>query len=718
MDGVACPSPYLIGPEHDGKEIVVTDVAVNDAGAARVSSSPISVTHPMPQALGVPENVSINAMGEAVVVDASKLFVGTSGGQWSAACAADADALQLEINETGRMTLGAGTLIGSAAVSVSYANSGGSTSAMFTVSSGDVEPVEAPKYDGSLGALSIESGELVSIEAGLAFSGAKLSFSASGLPDGVVANSETGRIAGQTAQLGSYSVTVSATNPAGSAKGVFKLEIVEKPQSLPAAPNYNGSLQAQTATLGATFELSAGSAFTGESLSFAAAGLPPDLVIDAGNGGIRGKLSSTGEFAITVTASNPSGEASGTFSLTVAEPLLAAPAYNGGLTDKSYENNIDTQTYDISPYFSNIAAGIWSVSSSPTITSGLSIDQFGVVAMEPLPLPEGVWTVTATFSDGFNPPASGSFKLAIMPAPEQESGDPDSALNYDGMAPKQIGPSDLPYEFSQHISGPGPVTYSASGLPAGVTIGATTGTISDSARFTGMAAATVTASNGAPPDIQVGISFDEKDGSGTDGSGLPKAASHDLITETNSATLDIGVQDPESRVWATVMVGGTEDAEFTTSDGASAATVETKVPVAKRALQLVEITAASGATVPAKWAGDTESVATFRTKGLQPRTGGAIEYRRQAANNANTAAIAVTVPEDGAVLMHGKRYAGITGRGANITPDDSVNSGASIGVRSVWTNTTGAPVDITVTFTIDSSASEKYGLVVVMEAQR
>jgi hypothetical protein len=132
----------------------------------------------------------------------------------------------------------------------------------------------------------------------------------------------------------------------------------------------------------------------------------------------------------------------------------------------------------------------------------------------------------------------------------------------------------------------------------------------------------------------------------------------------------------------------------------------------------VEITAASGATVPAKWAGDTESVATFRTKGLQPRTGGAIEYRRQAANNANTAAIAVTVPEDGAVLMHGKRYAGITGRGANITPDDSVNSGASIGVRSVWTNTTGAPVDITVTFTIDSSASEKYGLVVVMEAQR
>ena len=233
VSGVARRSPCLLGPEDDGKEIIITDAASNDAGEAVVSSSRAFVRHPVPHALGTPEDVSIGANDETVVVDAGTFFVGASGGQWSATCAAGADALQLDIDETGLMTLGGGTMIGSSVVSLSYSNSGGSASAKFTVFVGDTETVAGPEYDGTLGEISITSEEPVEIGAGLAFSGDNLAFSATGLPEGVAIDLETGRLVGRPAGAGSYSVTVIATNTAGSASGTFLIIVLD---SVPVIP--------------------------------------------------------------------------------------------------------------------------------------------------------------------------------------------------------------------------------------------------------------------------------------------------------------------------------------------------------------------------------------------------------------------------------------------------------------------------------------------------
>ena len=618
------------------------------------------------------------------------MFIGTLGGSWEANVTEGDKKSPCTIDNSGQVTVAqAGT------VRVGYSNSGGTAAITFVVADFTAGQEEPPNYNGSLGSLSVFGDDPISIAAGAAFSGDNLAFSATGLPTGLTIDGVTGRIYGQTGETGSYYVIVVATNTAGAESGTFQLEINRK-QISPSAPVYDGTFGAATVTVGTPFGFAAGAAFSGETLTFSAAGLPPALVVDAATGDITGTPSIAGDFSIIVKATNAGGSASGTFLVAVtkststapsydgslrdveatvgaaftldageafvgngltfvadglapgleidpasgritgtptAEGLFAttitaknstgevggtlrivitksgtatpAPTYAGGLTDKTYDNDIEAQTYDVAPFFSNIAAGAWSVSSAPAITSGLWIDQKGIVTIEPLPLPEGVWTITATFDDGTNPPANGSFQLTITAA-GQVGGTPETALDYDGLAPKSLGPTDLPYDFSQHISGPGPVTYSAKGLPAGVTIGATTGTISDSSSFTGTTTATIIAGNGTLPDIGVAIGFGEVAGDGLGGSepvasGSAKAASHDLVTEANSGTLEIGAQDSGSRVWATVMVGGTEDAGFVVSD-ASAVVSETQVPVAKRSLQLVEITGTSGSTVPATWA--------------------------------------------------------------------------------------------------------------------
>ena len=233
LSGVARRSPCLLGPGDDGKEIIITDAASNDAGEAVVSSSGGFVRHSVPHALGTPEGVSIDANDEAVVVDAAAFFVGTSGGRWAATCAAGMDALQLDIDDAGRLTLGAGTMTGSSVVSVSYSNSGGSASSKFTVSFREKKSVAGPEYDGSLGDLSIVSGVPVEIEAGFAFSGDNLAFSATGLPEGVAIDPETGRLAGHPAGSGSYSVTVIAANNAGSASDTFLITVLN---SAPVTP--------------------------------------------------------------------------------------------------------------------------------------------------------------------------------------------------------------------------------------------------------------------------------------------------------------------------------------------------------------------------------------------------------------------------------------------------------------------------------------------------
>lgn len=707
VSGVARRSPCLLGSEDDGKEIIITDAASNDAGEAVVSSSRGFVRHSVPHALGTPEDVSIGAYDEAVVVDAGAFFVGTSGGQWSATCAIGADALQLDIDETGRMTLGGGTMTGSSVVSVRYSNSGGSASAKFTVSFGETESVAGPKYDGSLGDLSITSKAPVEIEAGLAFSGDNLAFSATGLPEGISIDPEIGRISGLTSNTGSYSVTVAATNSVGSAEGVFTLDITEKPLPLPDAPTYDGSLQAWTAVLDSAFELSAGDAFAGESLTFAATGLPPDLGIDAKSGGIIGTLSSTGEFAITVTATNPGGKANGTFSLTVAEVPLAAPAYDGSLHATGSTVGVAFALSAGSAF-----AGDELIFSAQDLAPGLIMDAATGRIAGTL-TSEGIFStkITAKNSAG---EASGSFEMAVTKPGKFAP----AAPTYDGTAANLDLAPDVamkPVDLSVHFTG-AEISYSATGLPSGLSIDNATGLISGTPNGTAFGPATVMASNpGGTARATFAISVGEQSSGGENPAptGAAFVASTGMAIDVARATIGIGGEEAGREVYFSVLAGGVEDAGLTVNGGATGLTLVASNSYPNRSAQTYRATGLTGTTadIALTGAANSEYTAAFKAVGYRPASGAPWITGRQVGNDSAVTTLNVTIPKDGAALLHGKKYNGLSASPAGTVIDKT----ASNAMHGYWKNNTGASAAVTFTFTTAGSKSEKYAAVLILE---
>jgi hypothetical protein len=177
---------------------------------------------------------------------------------------------------------------------------------------------------------------------------------------------------------------------------------------------------------------------------------------------------------------------------------VTPPNYIGGLTDRNYEEDIAITPYNITSFFEGPSLQ-YTATGLPT---GLSLHlTTGVISGTPTtPAVATLVTVTATNVDGSD---DGTFFITITVADS-----PGEALDYDGLAPDTLEGADLPYNFSQHISGPGPVTYSSADLPTGVSIHPTTGVISGTIGDT--VTSTIVASNGAFPDIEVDIDFEEE----------------------------------------------------------------------------------------------------------------------------------------------------------------------------------------------------------------
>lgn len=613
VGGAARRSPCLLGPEDDGKEIVVTDVASNSAGETTVSSSRFLAAYPAPRALSAPEDISIGAGDGAVVVDAGSLFVGTLGGQWTAASAAGADALHLEIDETGRLTLGPGTLSGSTSIRVGYANSGGSSSGIFTASAVSAAP-PAPTYDGSLQPRTAILDSAFELSAGDAFTGENLTFAATGLPPDLDIDAKSGGVSGTLASAGEFAVTITATNPGGEARGTFALTVTEAPL---AAPTYDGSLQAAESTVGVTFLLNAGSAFTGDELIFSAQDLAPGLTIDAATGRIVGAPTAEGAYATTITAKNSAGEASGSFEMLVAgseQSAPAAPTYDGAAPD-----------LDLAPD----------------------------VAMTPV-------------------------------------------------------------DLSAHFTG-AEIRYFATGLPSRLSIDSITGLISGTPNGVSSGPVTVMARNpGGAAHATFTISVGEESGCGDDPAPTETASveSTGLAIDVASATIGIGDEEAGREVYFSVLAGGVEDAGLTVNGGASGLTLVASDSYTKRSAQVYRATGLTGATADIALAGaaDTEHTAAFKVVGYRPASGDPWVTKRQAGGNANTTTLTVTVPANGAVLLHGKRYDLLSHSPSGTVIDESVGDG----LRGYWKNA-GASASVSFTFATSSSTNEKYAAALILE---
>ncbi len=136
------------------------------------------------------------------------------------------------------------------------------------------------------------------------------SYNATGLPEGLSVNGFTGLISGQVATIGTYPVTVSATNTGGIGSAKVNFNIV------PHVPVFGGPL-IFTYQAGEPIELQV--AVDHSPTSYSVSGLPEGLALNSGTGRITGALVAMGEYSFELTASNLGGSTTASVTLNIVE---------------------------------------------------------------------------------------------------------------------------------------------------------------------------------------------------------------------------------------------------------------------------------------------------------------------------------------------------------------------------------------------------------------
>ncbi len=327
--------------------------------------------------------------------------------------------------------------------------------------------------------------------------------SATGLPPGLsVANS--GRLSGTPTTAGAFNFSVSIRDSAGfSSSGSFALTIV------PALSITSTSLA--PATVGGAYSQSLSASGGSGGYSWSASGLPPGLSINAG-GQITGTPTAAGSFPVGFTVRDSSqNAASATLTLTVTS--------TSGLSITS--TSLPAATVGVA-YSQTLAASggsggySWSASGLPP---GLSINAGGQITGTPTAA--GSFPVGFTVRDSSQNTASATLTLTVtVPG--------GLSITSTSLPPATVGTT---YSDSLAASGgSGGYNWSASGLPAGLTMSTggqitgtpTTGgsfsvsvTVKDSSQNTATATLTLTVAGGLSitstslPSATVGVAYSQ-----------------------------------------------------------------------------------------------------------------------------------------------------------------------------------------------------------------
>ena len=337
-------------------------------------------------------------------------------------------------------------------------------------------------------------GQQVSIDAGKSFAdpntGDTLTFTAGGLPAGLNIDPATGLISGtidpHASASGPYAVTVTATDNKGAAtSGTFQFAVNEVP------PTAGVPVAAASASDGtAIAPIDTASHFSspnGLPLTYAATGLPAGLSIDPATGLISGTVDHDasknapvvsgsgatldGTYSVTVTASDGQGGVatqSFTFDATNSAPAVTAQTPDQHATD-GQSVSLDASKAFTDPNTGDIIA--YAASGLPT---GLSIDPAtGLITgtIDPRASSTGPYTVTVTATDDKGAAKTETFAWTVADAPPKAGTLPDQSAS-DGTA--------VSIATAGGFSDPNglPLTYAATGLPAGLAIDPATGVIS------------------------------------------------------------------------------------------------------------------------------------------------------------------------------------------------------------------------------------------------
>ncbi|MBA3354067.1 MAG: putative Ig domain-containing protein, partial [Blastocatellia bacterium] len=282
------------------------------------------------------------------------------------------------------------------------------------------------------------------------------SFAASNLPQGLtLSNPATGLISGTPIVSGSFDVLMTASNNSGTGSAVLHLTFAEPPPVLTGV--FNATILRDAAF---TYSITANNNPT----SYFAFVLPAGLSVNNATGLISGAAVVEGSYSFSITATNSGGTGSDTFELTVLPPtpVITSLGTASGAVGSDFAYQITTDEPIITPVDvipGDLKFGPYGAFGVPP---GLDFDvQSGVISGAPLF--EGTYHVVveagSTGGIGYKEvvitiaAAGGDTNgVPVITSPLAASGQQNQTFSY------------------QITAGGGPTSFSAAGLPAGLTV--------------------------------------------------------------------------------------------------------------------------------------------------------------------------------------------------------------------------------------------------------